>query len=63
MEMWAYIVYMGVSIPLGILMSVLIEYPVLRFRDRIFPPLEVVHVPAGAVEGNGRAVAAAIGPI
>jgi peptidoglycan/LPS O-acetylase OafA/YrhL len=33
------IFYLTVSIPLGILMSRLVEYPVLRFRDRIFPSL------------------------
>jgi peptidoglycan/LPS O-acetylase OafA/YrhL len=37
-------VYMAGSLVIGITMSKIVEYPILRLRDRIFPPREGVSV-------------------
>jgi len=46
-------VYVAGSLVIGIAMSKLIEYPILRLRDRIFPARQIVAVrPSGAADTN-----------
>lgn len=52
-------VYFAGSLVVGITMSRLIEYPVLRLRDRLFPAEQVIHMPADVL---AQSVAAGVTP-
>jgi len=55
-------IYMLGSLAIGITMSKVVEYPILRLRDRIFPPREGVVVPARALSEESAAAQAVANP-
>jgi peptidoglycan/LPS O-acetylase OafA/YrhL len=57
-EYGRFVVYFAGSVMVGIAMSRLIEYPILAFRDRIFPAAQVTPVPSLATIAIAPAVAA-----
>jgi peptidoglycan/LPS O-acetylase OafA/YrhL len=49
------VIYFASTVAFGILFSKVIEFPVLRLRDRIFPPVAVVEIPAGVPRSESAA--------
>jgi len=45
-------IYFVTTIAAGILFSKMIEFPVLRLRDKIFPPLSISHSAGGAATAS-----------
>jgi hypothetical protein len=58
-----FFVYMVGSLVFGIFMSKLIEFPVLRLRDRIFPAMQSMRAKIAPAEVSEQVVAAGHGSV